>query len=325
MPEVRQTLTRLNLAPRRAAALVDVRRRLLSGLNEHPSWAAAEVRLLNLLRVLFDPALLELRRIDHNASPALLASLVRYEAVHAIHDGRELNRRLQADRRCFGLFHPAFPDEPVIFTELAFTRGVAAKVQPLLDPDSPVIDPLACNCAMFYSISSCHEGLRGVPFGNELIRRVVDTLGKELPWLDTFATVSPVPGFRAWLTTTTEERDRRRTGIVAVVNEACWLHDVAKSAELEQSLVPLCASYLLHAKRGIEPADPVARFHLGNGARLERLNWLGDTSAEGLQRSAGLTANYLYVMSEVDRNAESYRRTGTVTASPGIETLAHPQ
>jgi malonyl-CoA decarboxylase len=325
MPEVRQTLSRLNLAPRRAAALVELRRRLLRGLNEHPSWAGAEVRLLNLLRVLFDPAVLELRRIDELASPAVLASLVKYEAVHAIHGWRELRRRLQADRRCFGLFHPAFPDEPVIFTEVALTRGVAAKVQPLLDPDSPVIDPLSCNCAMFYSISSCHEGLRGVPFGNELIRRVVGTLGKELPWLDTFATVSPVPGFRAWLTTAIEARDRSRAEIVAVVNEDCWPNDVSKSAELERSLVPLCATYLLHAKRGIEPADPVARFHLGNGARLERLNWLGDTSPEGLQRSAGLTANYLYVMSEADRNAESYRRTGTVTASTGIEILAHPR
>jgi malonyl-CoA decarboxylase len=318
MPEPRQTLSRLNLAPRPAAELVELRRRLLRGLDTHPSWAVAEVELANLLRVLFDPGLLELRRIDEHASPAVLSSLVKFEAVHAIHDWRELRRRLQADRRCFGLFHPAFPDEPVIFTELALTRDVTAKVQPLLDPDARVIDARSCQCAMFYSISSCHEGLRGVPFGNALIRRVVETLGRELPWLNTFATVSPVPGFRAWV----RASDRGRAPMTAWLDEAGWLDDPVKSAQLERSLVPLCAAYLLHAKRGNEPVDPVARFHLGNGARLERLNWLGDTSPAGMQRSAGLTANYLYLLSEVDRNAESYHTDGTVTASIGIERLA---
>jgi malonyl-CoA decarboxylase len=300
--------------------LVELRRRLLCRLDKHPSWAVAEAKLANLLRVMFDPALLELRRIDEHASPALLASLVKYEAVHAVHDWRELRRRLQADRRCFGLFHQAFPDEPVIFTELALTREVSRKVQPLLDPDAPVIDPHSCTCAMFYSISSCHEGLRGVPFGNALIRRVVDTLANELPSLHTFATISPVAGFRAWVTETIGAGDPD----VAMMNDVCWQHDAVKSAKLEQALVPMCAAYLLHAKRRNEPLDPVARFHLGNGARLERLNWLGDISPAGMERSAGFTANYLYAPSEIDRNAESYRADRTVAASSGIERLAKP-
>jgi malonyl-CoA decarboxylase len=199
------------------------------------------------------------------------------------------------------------------------TRGVSSKVQPLLDPESPVTDPLSCHCAIFYSISSCQDGLRGVPFGNALIRRVVDTLGQDLPWLDTFATISPVPGFRAWLA-----HDQNRSAITAMVNDTAWMDDAAKSAELKEALVPLCATYLLHAKRGNEPVDPVARFHMGNGARLERLNWLGDTTPAGLQRSAGLTANYLYVVSDIDRNAESYHTDGTMTASSGIQSLAQP-
>jgi malonyl-CoA decarboxylase len=313
---------RLNLASGGTEALIDMRRRLLRGLDAHRAWTASEADLAHLLRSWFNGGFLEFRRIDWRSPPAVLENLIKYEAVHAIRDWRELRRRLQADRRCFGFFHPSLPDEPLIFTELALTSGLSAKVQPLLDPDSPVLDPRSCDCAVFYSISSCQEGLRGVSFGNSLIRRVVDELNREFPRLKTVATLSPVPGFRAWLTGAARDGERRHAEIVARMDESNWLGDAAESAELERELVPLCAAYLLLAKRGAEPADPVARFHLGNGARLERLNWLGDTSAAGIDRSAGLTANYLYRLSDIEPNHQAYVTAHHVIASRRIEKLA---
>ena len=313
---------RLNLASGGTEALIDMRRRLLHGLDAHRAWTASEADLAHLLRSWFNGGFLEFRRIDWRSPPAVLENLIKYEAVHAIRDWRELRRRLQADRRCFGFFHPSLPDEPLIFTELALTSGLSAKVQPLLDPDSAVLDPRSCDCAVFYSISSCHEGLRGVSFGNSLIRRVGDELYREFPRLKTVATLSPVPGFRAWLTGAARDGERRHAEIVARMDESNWLGDAAESAELERELLPLCAEYLLSAKRGAEPADPVARFHLGNGARLERLNWLGDTSAAGIDRSAGLTANYLYRLSDIEPNHEAYVTAHHVIASRRIEKLA---
>jgi malonyl-CoA decarboxylase len=313
---------RLNLASGGTEALIDMRRRLLRGLDAHRAWTASEADLAHLLRSWFNGGFLEFRRIDWRSPPAVLENLIKYEAVHAIRDWRELRRRLQADRRCFGFFHPSLPDEPLIFTELALTSGLSAKVQPLLDPDSTVLDPRSCDCAVFYSISSCHEGLRGVSFGNSLIRRVADELNREFPRLKTIATLSPVPGFRAWLTGAARDGEPRHADIVARMDESNWLGDAAESAELERELLPLCAAYLLSAKRGVEPADPVARFHLGNGARLERLNWLGDTSAAGIDRSAGFTANYLYRLSDIEPNHQAYVTAHDVIASRRIEKLA---
>ena len=304
-PPRQELFRRLNLSSGGTAALIEMRRRILRGLDEHPTWAVVAADLGHLLRSWFNGGFLEFRRIDWRTPPAVLENLIKYEAVHQIRDWRELRRRLEEDRRCFGFFHPALPDEPLVFTELALTRGLAAKVQPLLDPDSAVIDPASCHYAVFYSISSCHEGLRGVSFGNALIRRAVDSLKLEFPRLKTFVTLSPVPGFRAWLAGAARDGDRRSAELVAALDGSNGFEGV-QSAELERELVPLCASYLLLAKRGQEPADPVARFHLANGARLERLNWMGDMSAAGVSRSAGLTANYLYKLSDVERN---HRRT----------------
>jgi malonyl-CoA decarboxylase len=321
----RELFRRLNLGPRGATALVEMRRRLLRGAVEHPSWAVVEADIAYLLRSWFDPGCLEFRRIDGRTSPAVLQSLIKYEAVHEIRDWRDLSRRLEADRRCFGLFHPALPDEPVIFMELALTSEVSARVQTLLDPDAPVQDPANCRCAMFYSISSCHEGLRGVPFGNALIARAVDALQRELPGLNTFATISPVPGFRPWLTAMARDGDRANPVYALLVSKleaADWSENSAETVELEKALVPLCAFYLLHIKRGQEPADSVARFHLGNGARLERLNWLSDTSAAGIHRSAGLTANYLYRLSEMRQNQQAYVTDRKVIASRRLQSLA---
>ena len=321
----RELFRRLNLGVRGTTTILEMRRRLLQGLGEHPAWAAVEADIAYHLRSWFDPAFLEFRRIDSRTSPAVLESLIKYEAVHQIRDWQDLRRRLEADRRCFALFHPALPDEPIIFMELALTSELSAQVQPLLDPDAAVQDPTSCRCATFYSISSCHEGLRGVPFGNALIRRAVDALQREFPLLNTFATISPVPGFRPWLTAMARDGARRNMEIASLVTKLeapNWSENGAESEELARALVPLCAFYLLHVKRGQEPADSVARFHLGNGARLERLNWLSDTSAAGIHRSAGLTANYLYRLSEVDRNQMAYVSHREVIASRQLQSLA---
>jgi malonyl-CoA decarboxylase len=316
---------RLNLATNGTGALVDIRRRLLQGLNNNPEWAAIETDLAHLLRSWFNGGFLELRRIHPHTPAAVLQNLIKFEAVHQIRGWRDLQRRLDADRRCFALFHPALPDEPLAFTELALTSELSARVQPLLDPDSPVGDPTSSTCAIFYSISSCHEGLRGIPFGNTLIRRVVEQLNDEFPRLKVFATLSPVPGFRPWLTAIARDDARTSPGLVTLVGGLAasnWFMDDVRAAELKKALLPLCAFYLLQAKRGQEPADPVARFHLGNGAQIGRLNWLSDCSEDGIQRSAGITANYVYRLSALERNHQTYAAHHTVMASRRLESLA---
>jgi malonyl-CoA decarboxylase len=242
---------------------------------------------------------LQLLRLDQHTPVPVLDQIVKYETVHRVRDSRDLERRMAEDRRCFAFFHPALPGEPLIFTELALTRDMSSNAQALLDPESPTLDPSTCNCAMFYSINSCHEGLRGVPLGNALIARVTSQLTRELPRLDTFATLSPVPGFRSWLATLARPHAGYVAQSAAAATLAClersdWYASRDTSAALERQLVPLCAYYLLRVKRGANPADPVARFHLRNGARLERLNWLSDISTAGLQGSAGLMVNYVY-------------------------------
>jgi malonyl-CoA decarboxylase len=316
---------RLNLARNGTAALVEIRRRLLRGLNDHPAWTAIEADLTPLLRSWFNGGFLELRRIDLRTPSAVLKKLTKCEAVHRIRGWQDLRRRLQADRRCFALFHPALVDEPLVFLELALTSELSSTLEPLLDENSPVQDPSSSTCAIFYSISSCHAGLRGIPFGNILIRRVVEQLTAELPRIEIFATLSPVPGFRPWLTAMAREKTLTSAdlgGLAASLERPKWFEDAARVVELKKALVPLCAFYLLQVKRGQEPADPVARFHLGNGARLARLNWFGDPSDAGLQRSAGVTANYVYRLSELERNHQAYARHHTLKASRRLYGLA---
>ena len=303
--------------------LVDVRARLLRGISRHPSWAAVEARVADYLRAHFAADPPQLRRIDSGTPAVVLKQIVRYEAVHQMRGVRDLWRRLSADRRCYALFSASLPTEPLVFTELALTRGIAGNVSTILDSDAPIVDPESCDCAMFYSISSGHEGLRGLPFGNSLIRQVVDRLREELPFLRTFATVSPVPGFRPWLIHLAQHAGGRLTDIVATLNDGRWMHERDESTRLEAVLLPLCASYLLDAKRGTEPLDPVARFHLRNGARIERITWLGDRSAAGFTRSAGITVNYLYDLADVEANHDSYRCTHAVIAGRQLEILAH--
>jgi malonyl-CoA decarboxylase len=313
-PPRQELFRRLNMAPGGTAALVDMRRQLLKGMKAHPQWRVIDYDLMHLLRSWFNRGFLRLERIDWRTSAMVLEKLIQYEAVHAIEGWRDLRRRLEADRRCFAFFHPQLPEEPIIFIEVALTRGMSAHVQPLLDLKSPVAAPANADCAMFYSITNCQEGLRGISFGNLLIKQVAEDLKREFPHLRRFATLSPVPGFRRWLETSGHE-------VLKKIEDPAWyLGDIPET--LQAQLTRLCAHYLVHAKQGEEPLDPVARFHLSNGASLERLNWLGDTSESGMARSAGLMVNYVYWLAEVERNHERYFREHAVVAAPAVEKLA---
>jgi malonyl-CoA decarboxylase len=318
---------RLNMASGGTGVLVEMRRRLLQKLGERPQWAGIEADLAHLLTSWFNRGFLVLQRIDWRTSALVLEKLIRYEAVHAIQGWDDLHRRLEADRRCYAFFHPALPDEPVIFIEVALTRGLSAKVQSLLKPDAPLVDPKSADCAIFYSITNCQEGLRGVSFGNFLIKQVVEDLGREFPRLKTFATLSPIPGFRNWLSNEVVSRagtpgHELLLALLTQIDSPTWFNDAAVVARLQRQLSRLCAHYLVHAKLGKDPLDPVERFHLGNGARLERLNWMADTSANGMRRSAGLMVNYVYRLDEVERNHEAYAREHRIIASRRFEVLA---
>jgi malonyl-CoA decarboxylase len=304
-PPRQELFRRLNLAPEGTRALVQMRSQVLREIDGGAGLESLAADLGHLLTSWFNRGFLSLERIDWRSSAELLQKLIDYEAVHQIQGWHDLRRRLEADRRCYAFFHSALAEEPLIFIEVALTRGMSDRVQPLLDPDSAVSDPQAADSAIFYSITNCQAGLRGVPFGSLLIKQVVEDLKKSLPRIRTFATLSPIPGFRKWLA------------------GSGWDLDPCKlDAENRRRLVPLCARYLLHEKRGEEPLDPVARFHLKNGARLDRINWLADTSEAGIRQSAGLMANYVYDVPNLERNHELYVRTGQVVCSRRVQIMA---
>ena len=312
---------RLNLASGGTPALVEMRRRLLRELKAQPHWAGIDADLAHLLGSWFNRGFLSLQRIDWRTPALVLEKLMQYEAVHEIQGWRDLRRRLAADRRCFAFFHPALPDEPIIFIEVALTKGMSGQVQPLLDPDSPVVDPAGANAAIFYSITNCQEGLRGISFGNFLIKQVAEDLGREFPRLKTFATLSPIPGFRNWLAETAATH-KELAELAGAPAEADWIERSGPGTRAQTELMRLCAYYLQQVKHDNEPVDAVARFHLGNGARMERLNWLADSSKAGMARSAGLMVNYVYRLKDVERNHEAYANKHVVVASPGLALLA---
>jgi malonyl-CoA decarboxylase len=317
---------RLNLAPGGTSALIEMRRQLLHTLDRHPERIGVDADFVHLFRSWFNGGFLVLQQIEWRTSAVILERLIQYEAVHQIQGWRDLRRRLEADRRCYAFFHPALPDDPLIFIEVALTRRMSARVQPLLDPDSVVVDPAAAHCAIFYSITNCQEGLRGVSFGNFLIKKVVEDLMRRFPRLRTFATLSPIPGFRQWLEASASSPvgDHTTGELAALVAKLGSGDALAARAirELRRELKRSCAYYLLHARHGKEPLDPVARFHLANGARLERLNWLGDLSETGMRRSFGLMANYVYRLADMEQNHEAYAKEGRIIASHKFERRA---
>jgi len=318
-PARQELFRRLNMAPGGTAALVEMRKTLLKGLRAHPAWKVIDFDLMHLLRSWFNRGFLRLERIDWRTPAMVLEKLIEYEAVHAIRGWWDLRRRLEGDRRCFAFFHPQLPDEPIIFIEVALTRGMSGNVQPLLDQRAPVASPLGADCAMFYSITNCQEGLRGISFGNLLIKHVAEELKREFPHLRRFATLSPIPGFRRWLADVPVGAEYKAE-LKRLEDPAWHLGEVPEA--LQKLLMRLCAHYLLQAKNGVEPLDPVARFHLGNGASLERLNWMGDSSEQGMSRAAGMMVNYVYWLAEVEKNHERYFREHFIAASPVIEKLS---
>jgi malonyl-CoA decarboxylase len=318
--------------------LVDLRADLHEAAKHDVELDVLERELSGLLALWFDVGFLELQRITWDSPASLLERLIAYEAVHAIRSWEDLRNRLDSDRRCYAFFHPRMPREPLIFVEIALSRGLAASIQSLLDESQPPADPRKVDTAIFYSISSTQSGLRGISFGNFLIKRVVDELKRDFPALRNFATLSPIPGFVAWLQSAAAEevmlstaaRSRlKKVGLEAAharglweaIRGQSWERDSKLAAALEEPLLFACAYYLSEARQGFRPLDPVARFHLDNGARIERLNWLADTSPKGLQQAAGIMVNYLYDPAEIERNHEAYRLHGRVALSGELRRL----
>ncbi|MCC7271618.1 MAG: malonyl-CoA decarboxylase [Alphaproteobacteria bacterium] len=321
--------------------LVDLRAELLPLARRDGDLAALDADLHGLLASWFDVGFLDLRRITWEAPAALLEKLIAYEAVHAIRGWDDLKNRLEADRRCFAFFHPRMPDEPLIFVEVALVNGISDRIAPLLDETAPVADPKSADTAIFYSISNCQRGLDGISFGNFLIKQVVDLLASELRNLKTFATLSPVPGFRAWLEARTAEHDLASMlkpaeaaalaaathGLAGRLPELLeaddWIERPALADALRAPLERLCAGYLATLRPQRRRAlDPVAHFHLTNGARIERLDWLADPTAKGLRQSYGMMVNYLYRLDSIDANHEAYRGEGRISMSSTIRALA---
>jgi malonyl-CoA decarboxylase len=309
-----------------------MRREILAHIRHDPSLRPLDRDLLHLFSSWFNRGFLELRRIDWDTSAVVLEKLLTYEAVHEIDGWQDLRRRLLPDRRCFAFFHQALPNEPLIFVEVALTAGFADSVQPLLAPpaDPAGAPPKGADTAIFYSISNCQEGLRGVSFGNFLIKQVVEELKAELPQLKRFATLSPVPGFRAWLDGElageklpfTEEEVSALGGTPQAALSGEWWQDAARARLLRAPMLRLAATYLLRSAAGQSKIDPVARFHLGNGARLERINWLGNTAPRGIRESYGIMVNYLYDPDRIAANHESFVKTGKVVRSAEVEAIA---
>ncbi len=324
-PRRQELFPRLNLATGGTAALIRMRAELSGHVKENPGLRCVDADFAHLFSSWFNRGFLVLRPIDWTTPANILEKIIRYEAVHAIENWDDLRNRLEPeDRRCYGFFHPQLVDEPLIFVEVALTREIPAAISPLLDLARTPIAATEATTAVFYSISNTQRGLGGVTFGNFLIKQVVENLKRELPNLRTFVTLSPVPGFAAWLA-----RERKTEGsacldtaakeMLMVLDEPDWSSDPGKAEKVRDVLLPAAAYYFLKVKdpKG-RPVDPVARFHLGNGARLERLNFLGDVSAKGLKQAHGLMVNYLYALDEIEKNHETFAEKGVVAVSPGV-------
>lgn len=319
---------RLNLAPGATATIVEMRADLLALLAKDETLAPVNNDLVHLLRSWFNRGFLVLRNIDWSTPASILEKIIAYEAVHEIHGWDELRRRLDPrDRRCFGFFHPSLVDEPVIFVEVALTHDIPGSIQGLLAAQPEESSEAPPTTAVFYSISNCQTGLRGISFGNFLIKQVVEELTKEVPSLRTFVTLSPMPRFAGWL-----ERQRHTDAeglmspnereTLALLEEPSWAAHDDQQDTLRSILMPCAAHYLMAARNARNrPVDPVARFHLGNGARLERINWLGDKSEKGLRQAHGLMVNYLYDLKHIEKNHEAYVNENAVIASKSARAL----
>jgi len=326
-PPRQELFRRLNLAPGATRALVDMRRELQAHLSDKPDLRLVDRDLVHLFVSWFNRGFLVLQRIDWQTPAHILEKLIQYEAVHEIHGWDDLRRRLApADRRCFAFFHPALPDDPLIFVEVALTESIPDNIAGVLSEDRQIVTDEKRTVAAFYSISNCQEGLKSISFGNFLIKQVVEDLKAGLPSLKTFVTLSPAPGFRRWLQNYAAQGSSDRRELVGRLEQTGWAEQEKISKDLEKQVLPLAAEYFLIAKRPDgEPVDPVARFHLGNGASLHQLNWLGDRSEKGMKQSAGLMVNFLYDLSSIESNHEKYAARAEVAASRAVRGLLPAQ
>jgi malonyl-CoA decarboxylase len=332
-PRRQELFRRLNLAPGGTTALVRMREQLMDALNHRRAdLAGVDGDFVHLFSSWFNRGFLVLRRIDWSTPAIVLEKLIRHEAVHEIRGWDDLRRRIDPpDRRCFAFFHPALVDDPLIFVEVALDRDIPGAIAPILASGrQQFVEPDKARTAVFYSISNCQRGLAGVSFGNFLIKQVVEDICRELPKLTTFVTLSPVPGFSSWLAA--EMRSENSTAlsttdraVLELMERPHWWTDPEIFSKLEEPLMRAAAWYFLRAKtsRGL-PADPVARFHLGNGARLERINWLGDTSEKAIGQGAGLMVNYQYDLDDIEKNHEAYAEGRVVVASGNVQRLLRP-
>jgi malonyl-CoA decarboxylase len=323
-PRRQELIRRLNRAPGGTSALVAMRADLLSLMKGNKDLAALDRDVVHLLSSWFNRGFLVLRRIDWSTPANILEQIIRYEAVHEIRDWDDLRRRIDPiDRRCYAFFHPALNDEPLIFVEVALTETIPGAIAPLLAEQRQPVPIERARTAVFYSISNTQKGLGGISFGSFLIKQVVEELRRELPKLDNFVTLSPAPGFLQWVRQTNDlpltEEDRQ---LLEHLDSPAWIENAELAAQMRGMLEPLAAYYFLKARTSKgRLIDSVARFHLGNGARLERINWMGDLSTKGLRESAGLMVNYVYRLEDIEKNHEAYANHGEVIASSAVKKL----
>jgi malonyl-CoA decarboxylase len=327
-PRRLELFRRLNLAPGGTAALVRMREQLLDAMDHRDDLGVVDNDFIHLFSSWFNRGFLVLRRIDWSSPASILEKIIRYEAVHEIRDWDDLRRRIDLpDRRCYAFFHPALVDEPLIFVEVALTREIPDAIAPILSDKREVVEPARATTAVFYSITNCQRGLAGVTFGHFLIKQVVEEVCRELSRISTFVTLSPAPNFAAWLkreraneaSVVLDAHDRQALG--ALDRPDWWLDDELVEV-LGEPIMRAAAWYYVRARnvRGL-PVDAVARFHLGNGARLQRLNWLADASERALQQSLGLMVNYLYDLDYIEQNHEAYAQQHAIIASTGVTRL----
>ncbi len=316
-----ELLRRLNFAPSGTASLLRMREDLLQLLRQHPELKEVDSDFEHLFRSWFNRGFLQLRPIDWHTPAVILEKIIRYEAVHEISGWSDLRRRLDPpDRQCFAFFHPTLADDPLIFVEVALTEEIPGAIAPLLAEKRAPIDLKSARTAVFYSISNCQSGLRGVSFGNFLIKQVAAELVRDLPQLRTFVTLSPVPGFVSWL-----KRAHADAPVLQDLARPGWHADPTLAEAMRPALQSLVAEYLLDAKNAVgRPADPVARFHLDNGAGIEYVRWLGDVSEKGLSQGAGFMVNYLYDLEHVEANHEAHIKHGTIFAASRVRALFRP-
>ena len=315
-PRVR-LFRRMNMAPGGTSTLVKLRGDLLKVLPQHPELKAVDADLKHQFISWFNKGFLELRAIDWNSPALVLERIIEYESVHAINGWDDLRSRLRGDRLCYAFFHPALPNDPLVFVEIALTTGIPTAISPLLDLSRETATDTEFDTVVFYSISNCHPGLAGVSFGNFLIKQVVEEISKRHAQAKTYVTLSPVPGFYRWLSESAAEHGVDAAEIQAMAESQ---GESAPSASRDVAL-KLCAHYLINEKSGHLAMDPVARFHLGNGARLAGIHWAADLSEKGLKQSAGIMVNYHYDIGAIERNHDAYFDRGEIAVTKGINRL----